>query len=141
MIKAVLVTSIAMGLSLLAAPPVFAQTNPFDGSWSTRIVCAVAPDGAAGYQLDFIAQVRNGAIDGRYSNPRDGSAALLTGQIQPDGRALLKIDGTTGRPEYTVGRIQPGSPYHYTANVRFNGASGSGTRNELRRCDLTFSKT
>ena len=134
-------SGLVFAVVVLTAAAAQAQTNAFDGTWSARIVCAIAPDGAAGYQLDFAAQVRNGAVDGRYSNPRDGATALLTGQIQPDGSALLKVDGTTGRTEYTVGRVQPGTPYHYTANARFAGRSGSGTRNELRRCDLTFGRT
>jgi len=125
-----------------AAPAAHAQAvGAFDGAWNVTIVCANAFDGAAGYTLNFVAQVRGGAIDGRYSNPRTDAAALLSGRIQPDGAALLKVDGTTGRVEYSVGRVQPGTPYHYTANARFSGRSGAGTRNELRRCDLSFSRS
>lgn len=114
--------------------------GPFDGVWNVHVVCSQAADGAAGYELRFQAQVRDGALVGYYRSQTTEAEMRLTGQIQPNGEALLVADGRTGRIEYSVGRVQPGTPYHYTANARFGPSSGAGTRNELRPCNLAFSR-
>jgi len=112
--------------------------GPYDGVWYVTIACANAPDGAAGYTLQLTAQVRGGAIFGRFSSTATAAQATLSGRIGPDGSAALQVDGRTGDVVYSVGRVQPGTPYHYTANGRFAGNTGAARRNELRACDLTF---
>ena len=114
--------------------------QPFDGTWDVVIYCARAPDGAGGYRWHFQAQVREGALLGQYHQPGANASGTLSGQIEPDGHALLSMVGRTGRTEYTVGHVQPGTPFHYTATARFDARSGSGQRNELRACSLSFSK-
>jgi hypothetical protein len=64
----------------------------------------------------------------------------LSGRIRPDGQALLTMVGRTGPEEVTLYHERPGSPFRYTANVRFDAHSGSGMRNERRACALTFTK-
>ena len=38
----------------------------------------------------------------------------------------------------SIGHVRPGTPFRYTANVRFDARSGFGKRNERRACTLTF---
>jgi hypothetical protein len=46
----------------------------------------------------------------------------------------------TGPESVALSHMRPGAPFRYTANVRFDAHSGSGTRNERRACTLTFTK-
>lgn len=114
--------------------------QPFDGNWDVVVYCARAPDGAGAYRWHFQVQVRDGSLLGQYNQPGANASGTLSGQIQPDGNALLKMAGRTGRTEYTVGHVQPGTPFHYTATAHFEARSGSGQRNELRSCSLSFTK-
>jgi hypothetical protein len=41
----------------------------------------------------------------------------------------------------SIGHVLPGTPFRYTANVRFDARSGFGKRNERRACTLTFTKS
>ncbi|HEX3865007.1 MAG TPA: hypothetical protein VHY35_25240 [Stellaceae bacterium] len=125
-----------VGSSVADADP----ATPFDGVWNVVIACADASDGAASYTLRFSAQVRSGAMLGQFSSVQTSAMATVSGQIQPNGQAFLRVDGKTGDIVYTVGRVRPGTPYHYTVNARFAGNAGSGTRNELRSCNLNFTK-
>jgi hypothetical protein len=46
----------------------------------------------------------------------------------------------TGDAVYSVGGIKAGSPYVYTIDAPFEHRRGTGKRNELRPCTLTFAK-
>jgi hypothetical protein len=121
------------------APP--AAGSAFDGIWMTTIVCTPASDGAKGYTMTFPAQVRDGELSGQYQARGGGEGGLmLKGRINPDGGAVLSASGITTHPELTVGRVPRGSQYNYTAIAKFEGTKGSGTRNELRPCTLSFTK-
>ena len=65
----------------------------------------------------------------------------MSGQIQTNGDAFLKMEGITGNVEYNINRVSPGTPFVYTATAHFAGRSGSGKRNESRSCELTFAKS
>ncbi len=112
----------------------------FDGAWQTTVRCERASDGAKGYTLNFVSHVKDGVLSGQFSSAKNQSSLAISGAINADGTALLRANGRTGDEEFSVGRLQPGSNYSYTANARFEGGRGSGTRNELRPCTLTFVK-
>jgi hypothetical protein len=118
-----------------------AQGGPFDGDWNVVIVCANAPDGARGYTWQFPAQVRDGLLSGQFHQPGAIPSGTLSGQIQSNGDAFLKMVGLTGSPEHVLGHLPSGMPFGYTVTAHFAGGSGSGKRNELRSCMLTFSKS
>jgi hypothetical protein len=118
-----------------------AQGGAFDGSWDVVVVCANAPDGARGYTWQFPAQVRNGLLSGQFHQPGNIPSGTLSGQIQANGDAVLKMVGLTGSPEHTLGRLPSGMPFGYTVTAHFAGDSGSGKRNELRACSLSFTKS
>lgn len=64
----------------------------------------------------------------------------LSGRIRPDGAALVTVVGRTGPEQVAIGPERPGTPFRYTANVRFDAHGGSGMRNERRACALRFTK-
>ena len=132
------------GLCLASfAPPDVAYAagrDAFDGDWATTILCAVAPDAAKGYRWQFVSHVKGGALTGQYGIPGANSSGTLTGRIKANGDSLLQMTGMTGDSAYSIGRVAPGYHFHYTANVHFDGAGGSGRRNEARDCTLDFSK-
>ncbi|MCC6468348.1 MAG: caspase family protein [Alphaproteobacteria bacterium] len=123
-----------------AAPtPGAAQAaKAFDGTWQTTVICGRAADGAKGYTLNFPAEVKDGVFIGQFASPNTPASLTVNGTIQADGSALLSAVGRTGDEEYAIGRLQKGSNYRYTVTARFDGARGSGTRNEARACNLTF---
>jgi class 3 adenylate cyclase len=134
----------AAGTAALAS-----ETNPrpspgpvtrFDGLWNVTVECPQASDGAFGYKLDFVAQVKDGRLRGE--NGAEGSAGWLRlqGDIQADGSAKLDANGLTGDPKYNVKGVGRAVPYSYQALSRFEGSRGTGRRTQMRNCDLTFVK-
>jgi hypothetical protein len=65
---------------------------------------------------------------------------IIEGKIGADGKATFVARGLTGDPKATLNNSKAGSPYGYTISALFDGASGTGKRNELRPCDLRFNK-
>jgi class 3 adenylate cyclase len=116
------------------------NASRFDGSWNVTIVCASTPDGAQGYTFDFIALVKDGFLRGDQGIEGSPGWLRLEGPIQPDGSARLDARGLTNDPKYTIKGGAKGSPVGYHVAARFEGASGSGKRLELRACDLRFAK-
>jgi hypothetical protein len=130
----------ATATALCCALAAHAQ-SPFDGSWNVVVVCGNAPDGARGYTWQFPAQVRDGSLLGQYRQPGNIPSGTLSGSIQANGDAFLKMVGLTGSPEHTLAHMPSGMPFGYTVTAHFTGDSGSGKRNELRACALTFTKS
>jgi hypothetical protein len=104
------------------------------------VICETAPDGARGYTWMFRADVHDGALLGHYNPPGAVPSGTLSGQINSDGSGVFVMRGLTGERIATVGRVNPGTPFSYTANVHFDRMHGTGKRNELRACALDFVK-
>jgi hypothetical protein len=134
-----LVIGLAIGTGASHAGGVSARQ--FDGKWNVIIGCAQASDGALAYKWYFAAEIRNGSMLGQYHDAETDSSGTLTGRVQANGDAVLKMIGKTGAPAYNVAHVRSGLPFHYTANAHFADRSGSGRRNELRQCDLEFSRS
>lgn len=122
-------------------PSLAVATGPFDGSWNVVVACGQAPDGAKAYRWQFTARVQDGSLLGQYNQPGKIPSGTLRGQIEPTGVARLTMEGLTGDPDYSLSRVHAGSPIHYTATAQFTTRSGTGTRDQSRHCDLSFSKT
>ena len=116
------------------------STTTYDGNWNVTVTCASTSDGALGYNLAFVAQVKDGFLRGEYGIEGDASSLRIQGQIQPDGNARFDARGVTGDRRYSVNGVAKGSPYKYTVAATFDASSGTGRRLELRPCDLRFSK-
>jgi class 3 adenylate cyclase len=116
------------------------NTTTFDGNWNVTVNCTSTSDGALGYNLAFVAQVKDGFLRGTYGIEGDSSSLRIQGQIQPDGSARLDAQGVTGERRYNVNSTAKGTPYKYTVAATFDATSGSGRRQELRPCDLRFAK-
>jgi hypothetical protein len=112
----------------------------YDGNWNVTVVCSSTPDGALGYTLVFVAQVKDGFLRGEYGVEGTTNSLKMQGPIQPDGSARLDARGITGDQRYSVNGVAKGSPYKYTVAATFDAASGSGRRLELRTCDVRFAK-
>ncbi len=141
--KALLVraaTALGVMLALPAASGLAAGQGPFDGMWSVEIGCPAVGDVEA-YNWRFPVQVSSGVLSGHYQSPTNSALGSLSGRIRPDGQALVAVVGRTGPEQVATGHERPGTPFRYTANVRFDAHGGSGMRNERRACALRFTKT
>jgi hypothetical protein len=112
----------------------------FDGAWNVVVDCPKHSDGAFGYTLEFVAQVKNGALWGEHGSEGNANWLRLEGGIQPDGSAKLDAKGLTGDPKFNVKSVQKGAPYAYQVEARFEDSRGTGRRLQLRACVLTFTK-
>jgi len=116
----------------------------FDGMWNVTLDCAKHPDGAAGFTLEFVAQVKDGFLRGDQGTEGAAGWLRLQGDIQSDGNAKLDAKGLTGDPKFNVKSVQKGVPYAYQVAARFEGSRGTGRRVQTpawpRACDLTFVK-
>ncbi len=141
MLPAMAQRSVAAAICMALAGPASAQgASAFDGTWGVILTCTAARDGAAGYTFRFLASVQGGVLHGERGVRGQASSLSLDGRIQPDGAALLVVQGLTGNTEYTVGRVAPTTPYSYRMQSRFDTARGTGARTELRPCDAVFTK-
>jgi hypothetical protein len=134
---------LALMLTCLLADPAVAQapTTAFDGTWLVIVSCSAASDGALGYTYRFPASVSDGVLHGEHKAKGLPGWLTIDGAIKPDGSAILLAQGLTGRPSYSVDRVQSLTPYAYHVTAHFGPTQGTGTRIELRPCDLQFSKS
>ncbi len=125
-----------------ASPPpataASADSLRFDGTWPAQLSCEPSKSAAA-YIIHLTMTIRNGELTGHYVG-RDGSQTAFKGRIQPDGSAMIAVDGATGDPKYALGNVSPGSRVSYQMAVRFSGRNASGTRVSGRPCTITMSK-
>jgi uncharacterized caspase-like protein len=111
----------------------------FDGTWRVTIECP-AHNSAAGYTLRFPAEVKDGMLHGQHGVSGQPDSLTLTGKISSDGNASIDARGRTGDPKFAMNRESTGTPYGWRGNARFEGSRGSGSKTEIRPCNLTFVK-
>jgi hypothetical protein len=102
-----------------------AGAGPFDGAWNVVVDCPDVGD-VRGYNWRFPAEVSSGVLTGHYQSPTNSAMGNVSGRIRPDGQALLTLVGRTGPEEVAIGHERPGTPFRYTASVRFDAHGGSG---------------
>lgn len=127
--------------SLVPAGPVSATAGAgrFDGRWNVTLNCPKT-ETAQGYVNSFVAQVRDGYLQGDFGTEGTPGSLRLQGSIQPDGTATLDAKGLTGDPKYNPTGGKAGTPYGYNVLAEFEGARGTGRRLQVRACDLTFAR-
>jgi Caspase domain len=111
----------------------------FDGAWNVTVECP-AHQGASGYTIRLLAQVKDGALAAQQGGVGEPGSLALSGKIQGDGKASIDARGMVGDPKTAANRLSQGSPYAYRVDALFDGARGVGNRTELRPCSLTFVK-
>ena len=116
------------------------SASRFDGMWNVTTVCGKHPDGASGYTLQYVAQVKDGFLRGTYGTEGTANSLRLQGDIQPDGSAKLDAKGLTGDPKFNIKGAPSGVPYGYQVAAHFEGSRGTGRASLIRGCDLTFDK-
>ncbi len=129
--------AVAVDKSARSAP---GSAGSFDGMWNVTVECAKHPDGASGYVINLVAEVKDGVLHGGRGADGAADSFRLQGNIQPDGTARLDAKGVTGDPKYLLKGGRPGMPYAYDVVARFEGSRGTGRRVQLRACQLTFVK-
>jgi len=112
----------------------------FDGKWNVTVNCPKHDDGALGYTLELVAEVKDGFLRGAKGSEGGAGSLRLEGPIQLDGRATFDARGVTADPKFNVKGAPMGTPYAYTVSARFEGSRGTGRRTQVRACLLTFVK-
>jgi len=112
----------------------------FDGKWNVTVDCPKHDDGALGYTLELVAEVKDGFLRGEKGGEGSAGSLRLEGPIHSDGRATFDARGVTAAPKFNVKGARSGTPYAYTVAARFEGSRGTGRRLQLRACVLTFVK-
>jgi uncharacterized caspase-like protein len=115
------------------------KTADFDGKWDVTIACA-NQGSVLGYTRYLTADVADGVLNAEDQSTGKSNWIVMNGAIAKDGKARLNVKGLTGDTKFSVGQIKAGTEYRYTVDAQFDGTRGSGKRNEVRACNLTFAR-
>jgi caspase domain-containing protein len=126
-------------LTSVSQPARAADLGRFDGAWNVTVQCP-AHQGASGYVIRLLAQVKDGALAAQQGGVGQAGSLTLSGKIQPDGKASIDARGVVGDPKNTSKGLNSGTPYAYRVDALFDGARGVANRTEVRPCSLTFVK-
>lgn len=115
----------------------------FDGTWGATLTCADFKDdtgGAKGYTYRFLVQIKDGILLGEYGQQGSSGSLKYDGRVQPDGTAEIQARGLTGSTKTAVGHVSSGTSYSYRVKAHFDESRGTGTRVDLRPCEVVFVK-
>lgn len=135
----ILLVVIAVG----AGAPTLAVAEPsaFDGTWDVTLTCPPLKDDAddaKGYTQRFSGQVKDGMLRATHGVEGQPSWHLLTGEIPPDGKAMLTIEGIVKNADYAVNHAARGKSYTFRVRATFAGDHGTGVRLGKRKCEFDF---
>jgi adenylate cyclase len=120
-------------------PASAASVARFDGLWNVNVECSKHPDGAFGYVIGLVAEVKDGYLRGEKAAEGRAGEIRIEGLIQPDGTAKFEVKGGTGDdPKFLLKGGRTRTPYSYDVAARFEGSRGTGRRLQHRVCVLTF---
>ena len=134
--------SAPMSAPALPAPKAIttqSASSAFDGDWNVAITCP-AGESARGYRIEFPGRVKDGAMRAVRGVEGSPDSLRMEGDIKPDGSALPVAHGRTGDPKYSVGGVAASTQYNFTVKAQFEGTTGVGRRQELRPCEVRFTK-
>jgi hypothetical protein len=118
-----------------------ASVARFDGTWNVNVECPKHPDGAFGYVIGLVAEVKDGYLRGEKAAEGAAGEIRIEGLIQPDGTAKFEVKGSTGdEPKVLLKGVRTRTPYGYDVAARFEGSRGTGRRLQHRACVLTFTR-
>jgi hypothetical protein len=84
--------------------------------------------------------VKDGVLSGEHGQQGSPGWVKYDGRIQPDGTAEIQARGLTGNPKTAVGQVPSGTSYSYRVKAQFDESRGSGSRVDLRPCNVVFVK-
>ena len=119
--RTLICTAVVMALGLSPASAAGLDSAAFDGTWDVIAFCP-STDGALGYTLQFVADVKGGVLHGLYGTQGKPASMTLDGTFQPDGTAKLAAKGLTGDSDFSQGSIKPATPYGYDVTATFKGS-------------------
>lgn len=123
-----------------AAPAPVGDPSAFDGTWAVTHTC-LSVGTVPGYVMRYDIEVKNGSIAGRKPpGPGQADSLSFTGEIRPDGTALIHVSGVAGAVARGKSLATPGALLNYDLTARFVDSRGTGTRVNVRPCDLVFIK-
>lgn len=126
-------------LASVSQPPRTPALTRFDGAWNVTVHCP-AHGTASAYTRRLTAQVKDGALVAQLGDAGQPGSLMLSGKIQPDGKASIDARGTVGDSRNAVKGGQ-GAAYAYRFDAVFEDTRGAGNRNDdARPCRLTFVK-
>ena len=131
-----LVVSIASAQS--AMKPV---STARDGRWAVSLSCADVQTSKGltrGYAYDFFVDIKGGQLDGRFDESTPPAFVHFAGEVADDGTLFVRVDGLSGAPDATIGKLARGTPYRYTMKGRLDHDRGKAERVELRPCTAEF---
>jgi class 3 adenylate cyclase len=123
-------------VNLIVAEP--APSKNFDGTWQTTWTCANVGQ-SLGYTFEFRGQIKDGTYHGLHGTKGQPGSLELEGKIEADGTAGFKGAVIVNSPITGMGAAR-GTVSPVYALARFDHASGTGSRINLRPCTLTFVK-
>ena len=123
-------------VNLIVAEP--APSKNFDGTWQTTWTCANVGQ-SLGYTFEFRGQIKDGTYHGLHGTMGQPGSLELEGKIEADGTAGFKGAVIVNSPIAGMGAAR-GTVSPIYALARFDHASGTGSRINLRPCTLTFVK-
>ena len=132
---ATLIIVVALGPGVAAAP------SAVDGTWDVTLTCPPLKDDvddAKGYTQRFSGQVKDGMLRATHGVEGQPSWHLLTGEIPPDGKAMLTIEGIVKSADYAVNHAARGKAYTFRVRATFEGDHGRGVRLGKRKCEFDF---
>ena len=130
-----------MLVALGPGAPAAAEPSAFDGTWDVTLTCPPLrddADDAKGYTQRFSGQVKDGMLRATHGVEGQPSWQLLTGEIPPDGKAMLTIEGIVKSADYAVNHAPRGKSYTFRVRATFEGSHGSGVRLGKRKCEFDF---
>ena len=96
----------------------------FDGAWNVTVECP-AHQGASGYTIRLLAQVKDGALAAQQGDVGQPGSLTLSGKIQPDGKASIDARGMGGRSEDRRQPVEPGRPLRLSGRRPLPGRARS----------------
>lgn len=137
-----LLTTLFAATMLVCPHAAHAQPTPFDGAWQVTLTCPPhnEDDEAKGYTHRFPGQVVDGQLRAVHGAEGEPGWHLLTGPIDADGSAALRLEGIVNSADHAINHAQRGKAYKYRVKAQFQPSSGSGERLTGRVCQFRFSR-
>jgi hypothetical protein len=118
-----------------------ATVSAYDGRWAISLVCedvTIKESLVKGYTFNFFVDIKAGQLTGQKGAIGTPASLTMLGTVQGDGSLEINASGLTGRPDTSVGHVQPGLPYSYRMRGALTATGGKATRIDLRPCEATF---